>query len=751
MLSTGKSQLSDTRDVRFWDDQGLLWTGFAFAAGIALYSGLPDEPSWLVLSILFGLVFVLAMTSARGRPYGKSLVLAVACLGGVTTGAVRTAYVEAPRLGEQMNVDLTGMVLQRLDRASGRRLILEVITVDGRSINELVFPGKIRLRVPVEPNVSVGEFVKVRARLFPPAGPVVPGGYDFSFRAFFDQIGASGFSFGPVTVIKGEQPPLSVRAAAQVQRLREAIKARIGTVLGEGGERALAVALLVGDRSAIEEKHETDLRAAGLAHILAISGLHMALFAGGTYGLVLLTLAVFPSLPVRWPTHKWAAAAALAAAVFYLLLSGASVATQRSFLMIGLVFVGILTGRRGLTLRSVALAGLFLLLLAPERLFQPGFQMSFAAVICLIAVYELWRRRQKVPKDRRKEDVSVPVRLMQVVGRWSVGLFVTALVAGVATGIIGAHQFGRIAPFGLVGNLLGMPVFSLVVMPMGVLSLVLMPFGLAALPLTVMSIGLSWILEIAAFTAELGAGAGSVGKLSAVGALLFMAALFTILLLPGRWRFSAILPFIAGLVVVGLQKPPDIQLAASGNRVAARDVDSTLKWSGRRRSFASDVWLVDEGIPESAILSHKMQSRQKSCDPDGCVVRAYAAGNDDPYSSVTVEALSIALPRTVEALLLDCQYADIVVSDLNIREACPVDLVIDKEVRKKRGAISIWLSDVEPRATASIPGHTTDGSAILAVNPKVSRIRYAIPEPPRPWHRTGAVTRASLRQKRNVD
>ena len=749
LFSNRKNQPVTSDAEPRWDDQGLLWTGFAFASGIAIYSILPNEPSWPLVSTFFGLVCTAVLMSAKKRSTGKILILAVACLGGVTTAAIRTAYVDSPRLGEQMNVDLTGLVLQRQKNVSGTRLVLDVITIDGRASDEVVFPEKVRVRVPEEPAVTVGDHVTLRARLFPPAGPVTPGGYDFSFRAFFEQIGATGFSFGPVDIVEMEPSPFQVRAARGVQDLRDTIKFGIHSALGDGPEKALAVALLVGDRSGIEDAQEDDLRAAGLAHILAISGLHMALFAGGAYGLVVLMLALFPSLPVRWPTQKWAAAVALAAAIFYLFLSGASVATQRSFLMIGLVFLGVLIGRRGLTLRSVALAGLFLLLLAPERLFHPGFQMSFSAVICLIAVYELWRRRERSFNGRGQHNVSGTLRVFRFVWRWNAGLFVTALVAGIATGIIGAHHFGRIAPFGLVGNLLGMPVFSLLVMPMGVLSLILMPFGLAALPLKVMSFGLSLLLEIAAFTADLGAGAGAVGKLSAAGALLFSAALFSGLLLPGRWRFSAIVPLSVAIAVVTLQRPPDIQISSSGKQVAARDTEGLLHWSGRRRSFASDIWMVDEGVPDIAISSRKMKSPQRQCDAEGCILHAYSSNGDGNEQLGSQKSLTIALPRKPEALFLDCREADIIVSDLNVPEACLVDLVIDENVRQSRGAMSIWLSVEQPSAGDPPPMDTIPVNLMESI--KVTRVRYAIPEPPRPWHQTGTVTRASLRQNRGAD
>ncbi|WP_269581788.1 ComEC/Rec2 family competence protein [Roseibium sp. Sym1] len=735
---------------RFRDEQGLLWCAFAFAAGIAVYVILPVEPSWIALAlVLCGTVLGALAAFRRQGAAGWQVLLLLAFLCGCAAGAMRTAGVDAPRLAEPMNAELTGQVLEWQGGPKQGRLVLAVETVNGHTASRRGFPERVRLRVPRGSDAGVGDRVRMRTRLFPPPGPVHPGGYDFSFRAYFSRIGATGFSFGPPENLGPAREASGLQAAALVAQLRRHLAERVRGSLEEGPEAALIVAVLVGDRGGIGEAQEEDLRAAGLAHILAISGLHMALFSGGTYGAALLLLALVPSLPLRWPTHKWAALAALAAAVVYLLLSGAGVATQRSFLMIALVFLGILVGRRGLTLRSVALAGLVLLVLAPERLFFPGFQMSFAAVICLVAVYDLWRRRER-GLDIRPEQQGVAAGLLRFAGRWAAGLFVTALVAGLATGIIGAHHFGRVAPYGLIGNMLGMPVFSLLVMPMGVLALALMPFGLAAGPLWVMSQGVSLLLKIAHFTAGLDAGNGAFGKLDGGAASLLMAALFSGLLLPGRKRFAAVLPLVAGLYLAGQSRPPDVQISASGNRLAARDAGGQLRFAGRTNSFVNDLWFQVEGVSGDAIKSRKMTSPQRQCDREGCVVRAHRIASDHDGPEPVDGPLVIAVPRRLEALEADCRYADIIVSDLIAPGACGAGLIIDQKLRSMRGAVSIWLKHREtgpdpPDAVPASEDRSGSSETVRRFKPAIERMVFAIPDPPRPWHRPGSVTRQSLR------
>ncbi|WP_299484053.1 ComEC/Rec2 family competence protein [uncultured Roseibium sp.] len=729
-----------------WENRALLWISFSYAAGIGIYAALPEEPSWFLLSCLFTGIVIFTVWHARRRHLSPVMLLVLACFAGLTSASLRTAYVDSPRIGEDMNVSLTGKVLEATNRPNGKRLVIEVETVNDRALSEIVFPAKVRLRVPGETQAGVGDRINTRARVFPPAGPVVPGGYDFSFRAYFLELGATGFSFGQPDVLPAKNAASFQNTGVWIQALRDRIASRIRASLPDSQEAALVVALLVGDRSSINETQQENLRAAGLAHILAISGLHMALFAGGTYAAALFIFALFPPLALRFPIHKFAAGAAMAAAFFYLLVSGASVATQRSFLMISLVFLGILVGRRGLTVRSVAFAGLLLLVLAPERLFYPGFQMSFAAVICLVAVYETWRERVAPLAAGRRYRKSLLDKITLSAARWMAGLLVTALVAGVATGIIAAHHFGRIAPYGLIGNMLGMPVFTLLVMPMGVLSLLLMPLGLSAVPLAVMSFGLTLLLEIAAFVAELDGGIGAIGQLTMAETLAFTSALFAVLLLRGKWRLGAVLPLLAGSILVYLSPAPDIQISATGSRIAARDISGNLNWNGVRGSFQTDIWYQAEGLTGEAIMSRKMQSPQRECDPLGCVIKAFEKSPVETEAATPDRPFYIALPKSLDALVMDCRYADLIVSDLIVPGTCEAGLVIDRDIRERRGAISLWLS----RQAGSDPS-ADENSQLTFLREKdtgrlqIDAIQYAIPIIPRPWHRKGEVTRASLR------
>ena len=192
--------------------------------------------------------------------------------------------------------------------------------------------------------------------------------------------------------------------------------------------------------------------------------------------------------------------------------------------------------------------------------------------------------------------------------------------------------------------------------------------------------------------------------------------------------------------------PPDVQIAAKGSRIAARDENGELKWFGRQNTFLTDVWHQTEGIGSHTIKSHKMKSPQKSCDADGCIVKAYATRTRGEVADTPRRPLLIAMPRSPEALLLDCKYADLIVSDLTVPNTCGAKFVIDKNTREERGAISLWLDEEVAAEIHPIPAALPDrrNRASNRVQ-RVEAIDYAIATVPRPWHRQGVVTRASLR------
>ena len=178
----------------------------------------------------------------------------------------------------------------------------------------------------------------------------------------------------------------------------------------------------------------------GLAHVLSISGYHMAVVAGLMFFAFRAAFALMPAFSSRHPIKKWAALAALAAAAFYLLLSGAEVATQRSFIMIGIVLIGVMADRPTLTFRTLTVAAFGVLLLAPEAIVHPSFQMSFAATLALVAGYQ-----QGLPWMSKGGDTPLAAKIALWGGREIAGLLLVSLLAGTATIPYIAYHFHRIS------------------------------------------------------------------------------------------------------------------------------------------------------------------------------------------------------------------------------------------------------------------------------------------------------------------
>src|SRR5208282_2833715 len=256
----------------------------------------------------------------------------------------------------------------------------------------------------------------------------------------------------------------------------------------------------------------------GVGHVLSVSGYHMALVAGVVFFILRAGFALVPGLALRRPVKKWAAAAALAAAACYLVLSGAEVATQRSFIMTAVVLIGVMADRPALTLRTIAVAALAVLLLAPEAVVHPSFQMSFAATLALIAAYE-----RGIPWIAAGADTSLGARVALWGAREAGFLMLASLVAGFATMPYAAYHFHRLAPYGVLANLLAMPVISALSMPAGLLALVAMPFGFDGPLWQLMGVGIDWMIMVATWVAHL---PGAVGHIHAfgIGALLLGTA-----------------------------------------------------------------------------------------------------------------------------------------------------------------------------------------------------------------------------------
>src|SRR5437868_7955278 len=567
----------------------LPWVPVAFGCGIALYFSADHEPVlWVVATTAIALLLGAALLR-RSRLFAPAIMIA-AVAAGFAVATWKTARIAHPVLAKSLySVSLSGFVEARDIRERTDRFVLRATAMEAQRSD--VRLERVRLSVRKGTAPEVGSFVQLKARLMPPLAPVRPGSYDFSRDMFFQGIGASGFVMG---AIKAADPPasggFSLRYAAFMQGLRDAIDARIRATL-DGDNRAIATALLTGRRDAITTPVNDAMFISGLGHVLSISGYHMAVVAGVVFFAVRALLALIPGLAAGFAIKKWSAAAALVAAAFYLLLSGAEVATQRSFFMTAVVLIAVMVDRRAITFRTLAVAALIVLVIAPEALVHPSFQMSFAATLGLVALVQIG-----MPKMFAAPDHSATARVALWGGREVMMLLLASLVAGLATTPYAAFHFHRVTPYGVLANLAAMPVVSALVMPAGLLGLVAMPFGFDGVFWAIMGFGIDWMIAVTQWVAAL---PGAVGRMAAFGTGPLIAASIGIILLgllrsPLRWSGVVVL---AIAIVWGVRTPqPDILISADGRHVGVRGQDSRLHLMRTAKGVVKDAFLVREWL-----------------------------------------------------------------------------------------------------------------------------------------------------------
>jgi competence protein ComEC len=580
-----------------------LWTPVLFAAGIGGYFILPAEPEiWLGSAVLLiAGIGVIGLRKRRGLVFFGLLVVMIAAAG-FGAAQFRNAAVSASVLERRIGpVSLSGRVIRVEPSEKGYRLTLDRIEIDRSGVEEI--PARLRILVrsrTAPPNP--GDIIAARAILQPPPSPSLPGGYDFARKAWFERIGAVGFALGPV-----------------------------------------AAALMTGERRAIPKESLASMRDSGLAHLLAICGLHIGLVAGLLFFAIRLGLALIEPVALRYPIKKIAALGAVLGAFAYLLISGATIPTQRAFLMVSIVMLAVMIDRTAISMRLVALSAMAVLLLAPESLLSASFQMSFAAVVGLVAVYEA--AAPKMTALRHRGGV-----LGSRIGLFVAATMLTTLVASLATAPFAIYHFNRIALYGLLANLVAVPVMAMWIMPLGILSFLLMPLGLESLGLVPMGWGISTVLWIADGVAALPGAVALVPPMPTAGLAILSLGGIWACVLRGPIRFYGLPAVAAGLVSILAVSAPNVIINRDGGLVAINLGAGRLVMSpGAGNSFERDMWQRRFAVEEVAPWpSSGIESAAPiGCDPTGCIL--------------VIDGETVALVTEPAAATEDCAHADHVI------------------------------------------------------------------------------------------
>ncbi|MDX1975430.1 MAG: ComEC/Rec2 family competence protein [Rickettsiales bacterium] len=648
----------------------ILWLPVWLALGISFYFALPQEPdfAWILAGCA---VAVLALV-ASWRHYTLRLVTGAVCvvLLGMVTASLRTQAVATPVIyGELFFRTVEGHVDEVETREKNTRLTLSQVTVERLPPERMPRRMTVTLRKVAEP-LQVGDRVQLKAMLFEPPTPAMPGAFDFSRMSYFESIGAVGFAPGAPIVLSRQG---TSGFSEWLTDLRASLAQRIGAVM-EPQSGAVAAALMVGEMAGVSEETREVMRDAGIYHVLSISGLHMTLAAGLIFLLTRLLLSLYPPLALRLPVKKMAAVVGLLGAFAYVLLAGYPVPAVRSFVMVACVMLAILCDRQGISLYSLAWAATIVLLLWPEALLGVSFQLSFAATVAIVALYE--RYGHKLSYSQRG--------VLRTLGVYALGVTLTSLVATLATAPLVIYHFNRFTLWGLLANLVMMPLASFWIMPAAVLAFIALPFGLEYWPLQWLGSGIGWMMEGARWVAGLANASLVMPPPTFWGLLLVVMGGLWLCLWKTSLRFAAIPLIVIGMSSALLYKPYDILISDNAKKVAVRlESGEYLFLRGKPDSYDAQLWMRAEG--DDLALSRKEARKTRNdlvCSKYDCTLS---------WKGKTI----IAAIRKGDTESLCARNADIVISAEEIdKTACPATpLVIDRAYLQPRGAIGIRLKE----------------------------------------------------------
>ncbi len=466
-----------------------LWLPLGLAAGAALYFSLDYEPGitiWLAIALfIIAGCWMLSRIPMRFAAMPQFLLLLfVWSSAGFAYSSIRTHLADPVLLQSGQDKVMVEGWLKEISLSNGRqRLLIDVHAISGLSGERL--PERVRLSQAGATPFRPGRFLRCFASVNPPPEPALRQDYEFSRDAYFQNLGGVGFVYGKCRAgfLPGDHGLLT-RIENQLNETRFEIATYVFNTAGRGG--GIAAALLTGDRSYISEEDQETLRSTGLAHLLAISGLHMGLAATAFYFLIFRSLVLIEPLSRAFPVQKLAAGGALLAITAYLALSGASISAQRAYIMVSVGLVSLIFDRPAISFQTLGLALMIVVILSPSAVVMPGFQMSFAAAGALVQAFNIFGRT-------RPGSSIIPA----MVWRNLFPIILTSIVAGLATMPFAVFHFGRVAVHGILVNFLVMPVFSILCVPLAVLSVIGMMFGVGEWPLRAFGASLELILTIA--------------------------------------------------------------------------------------------------------------------------------------------------------------------------------------------------------------------------------------------------------------
>lgn len=683
-LSSGVARLESALGSAGFDRAP--WITVALAAGIALWFLLPGPFAWTMAMVTGGVIALGGWWMMRsGRCFNIALaLLAVGIAGSFGTGLTwtRSATVGAEPIAAPTVRWYQGRVLDREEQpAEGRiRLVLAVRDAETGTAR------KVRVNVPLaqaRPDYREGAVLRLRARLMPPAPPMIPGAYNFARRAWFEGLAATGSVIGEIDVVVPAQP------ASGIGGLQRALSAHVRERL-DGPAGSIAAAFASGDRGAIAESDEEAMRDSGLTHLLSISGLHVSAIIAAAYLLAIKLLALWPWLALRVRLPVVAAGVGAAAGIGYTLLTGAEVPTVRSCAAAVLVLIALALGREPLSMRMVAVAAGFVLLLWPESLVGPSFQMSFCAVLAIVALHN----SAPIQRFLAAREESWGGRL----GRRLAMLLLTGLVIEIALMPIVLFHFHRAGIYGALANMIAIPLVTFISMPMIALALLFDTVGAGAPLWWAVGQSLELLLWIAHVTADQPGAVKLMPQMGPGPMVLFVIGGLWLALWRGRKRLLGLVPAGIATGMLAFTPTPDVLVSGDGRHVGLVEQGRLIMLREGRSDYARENLLELAGMEgEPATITDWPDAE---CSRDFCVLTLERAGR--PWHVMMARSRARIEER---ALAAACERADIVIADRWLPRSCqPLWLKVDRKFLGQSGGLALYLEQERFTSVAESEG-----------------------------------------------
>lgn len=635
-------------------DPPLWWGPVAFVGALVAAIGLTAWPSERTDG---------ALHAARLALAGAFALLASAALGWSAAHFRGLSVAQPTYVGSEDPARIEGWVVTNDASDNGPRLRLLVRSIEGVAEP----PRYVRVSVSEAGLLTAGRGARCRGVLGQPSGPMAPGGYDFARRAYFERLGATGFAFGRCRPIALDPPTDWLdRQRLQLAALRADLAAAIVAAAPDRGG-AIAAALVTGDRSSIDADTNAVLRDSGLGHLLSVSGIHMGVVGGLVFAVLMWVLSLIPPIALRFPVKKIAAVGALVVLAAYLIVSGSSVPALRSFVMACVAFGAILLDRPAISMRGLALAAFIVVLIFPESVIEPGFQMSFAATMALVALFEMLKR---APHEPALPTPGPLIGALQATTRGIGGVLLISLVAGLATDPFAIYHFQRFSIYSLPANLITAPIMSFLVAPAAGAAAVLAPFGWAEPALQVMASALDLVAAVGQTFGERPEAVRALPRPPDAAFVLCVLALIWGCLWRGALRWFGVVMFAASVAMYATAPQPIVAFDGDTRAIYARGDDAWMLIAAPGRStYARDRLGAMLGISPPAI---ERLAPPEGCGEGGCVwrrgERTFAFVSDESGLARACERGAVAITRAPapEDFARRCEIAALI-DDLDAR------------------------------------------------------------------------------------